>query len=87
MLWSKLFIPTLRETPAEAEVASHQLLLRGVTNGQRVPEDWEAADAHALVATSMRAPARSAFDPKASELNFFFSHSPEQPRERGLVDA
>jgi prolyl-tRNA synthetase len=28
MLWSKLFIPTLRETPAEAEVISHQLLLR-----------------------------------------------------------
>lgn len=29
MLWSKLFIPTLREIPAEAEVPSHQLLLRG----------------------------------------------------------
>ncbi|MDX1983246.1 MAG: proline--tRNA ligase [Bryobacteraceae bacterium] len=28
MRWSTLFIPTLRETPAEAEVASHQLLLR-----------------------------------------------------------
>jgi prolyl-tRNA synthetase len=28
MLWSKLFIPTLRENPAEAEVASHLLLLR-----------------------------------------------------------
>lgn len=28
MVWSKLFIPTLRETPAEAEVVSHQLLLR-----------------------------------------------------------
>src|SRR5580704_8856274 len=28
MFWSKLFIPTLREDPAEAEVASHQLLLR-----------------------------------------------------------
>jgi prolyl-tRNA synthetase len=28
MLWSKLFIPTLREVPAEAEVASHRLLLR-----------------------------------------------------------
>jgi prolyl-tRNA synthetase len=28
MLWSQLFIPTLRENPAEAEVASHQLLLR-----------------------------------------------------------
>ena len=29
MYWSKLFIPTLRETPAEAEVVSHRLLLRG----------------------------------------------------------
>lgn len=28
MYWSQLFIPTLRETPAEAEVISHQLLLR-----------------------------------------------------------
>jgi len=28
MLWSKLFVPTLRENPAEAEVPSHQLLLR-----------------------------------------------------------
>ncbi len=28
MRWSKLFIPTLREVPAEAEVASHRLLLR-----------------------------------------------------------
>jgi prolyl-tRNA synthetase len=28
MYWSKLFIPTLRDNPAEAEVPSHQLLLR-----------------------------------------------------------
>src|SRR3954466_2851952 len=28
MRWSSLFIPTLRETPTEAEVVSHQLLLR-----------------------------------------------------------
>src|SRR5580692_1389768 len=28
MHWSKLFIPTLRESPAEAEVISHKLLLR-----------------------------------------------------------
>jgi len=28
MHWSRLFIPTLRESPAEAEVVSHQLLLR-----------------------------------------------------------
>ncbi len=28
MRWSQAFIPTLRETPADAEVVSHQLLLR-----------------------------------------------------------
>src|SRR5450631_2882532 len=28
MRWSRLFIPTLRENPVEAEVPSHQLLLR-----------------------------------------------------------
>ncbi len=28
MLWSQLFIPTLREDPAEAEVPSHKLLVR-----------------------------------------------------------
>ena len=35
----------------------------------------------------MRAPVKSAFDPKASDLNFFFSHSPDGINERGLVDA
>ncbi len=29
MRWSKLFIPTLREDPADAEVASHRLMVRG----------------------------------------------------------
>jgi prolyl-tRNA synthetase len=28
MLWSRLFVPTLRDVPADAEVASHKLLLR-----------------------------------------------------------
>ncbi len=28
MRWSKLFVPTLRDVPADAEVASHRLLLR-----------------------------------------------------------
>ena len=28
MRWTQTFIPTLRETPADAEIASHQLLLR-----------------------------------------------------------
>jgi len=63
------------------------MVLRGVTNGQRVPEDWEAADAHKLVGASMRSPVRSAFDPKASDLNFFFSHAPDHVREKGMIDA
>ncbi|MEL6982228.1 MAG: aminoacyl--tRNA ligase-related protein, partial [Actinomycetota bacterium] len=29
MRWSKLFIPTLRDAPADAEAASHALLVRG----------------------------------------------------------
>ena len=28
MLWSQTFIPTPNETPADAEIVSHQLLLR-----------------------------------------------------------
>jgi flagellar biosynthesis protein FlhF len=73
--------------PSIDALIRHQMVLRGVTNGQRVPEDWEAADAHQLISTSMRAPVKSPFDPKASDLNFFFSHSPELVTDRGLVDA
>jgi flagellar biosynthesis protein FlhF len=73
--------------PAIDALIRHQMVLRGVTNGQRVPEDWERADANKLISTSMRAPAKSAFDPKAVDLNFFFSHSPDTMNERGLVDA
>ena len=73
--------------PAIDALVRHQMVLRGVTNGQRVPEDWESADAHKLVSASMRAPVRSAFDPKASDLNFFFSHAPDHVREKGMIDA
>ena len=73
--------------PSIDALIRHQMVLRGVTNGQRVPEDWEAADGNKLINTSMRATARSAFDPKASDLNFFFSHTPDPSFERGLLDA
>lgn len=62
--------------PAIDALIRHRVLLRGLTQGQRVPEDWQRADAQQLVSASMRAPAPSAFDPKASELNFFFSPTP-----------
>ncbi len=63
--------------PSVDTLIRHQMQLRGVTNGQRVPEDWERADAQQLVSTSMRAPARSAFDPKSLDLDFFFTPSSE----------
>jgi flagellar biosynthesis protein FlhF len=55
----------------------HQLVLRGVTNGQKVPQDWDRADADALVRQSMRSNTKSAFDPRAADLGFLFM-APEQ---------
>ncbi len=71
--------------PALDAVIRHQLLLRGVTMGQKVPEDWERADATKLVALSMRAPNKSAFDPKASDLGFIFTDS--TPMQLGSLHA
>ena len=63
----------------------HQLVLRGVTMGQKVPEDWEPADAAKLIRQSMRSPAKSAFDPTAADLGFFFTQS--TPSHTGRLDA
>ncbi|KQP45023.1 flagellar biosynthesis protein FlhF [Pseudorhodoferax sp. Leaf274] len=57
----------------------HQLLVRGICNGQRVPEDFERADAAKLVAASMRSNVRSAYDPKAADLSFIFSTAGAAP--------
>jgi flagellar biosynthesis protein FlhF len=58
--------------PALDAAIRHQLMVRGVTTGQRVPEDWEAANAAKLVQTSLRANAQAAFDPGIGDLSFFF---------------
>jgi flagellar biosynthesis protein FlhF len=71
--------------PALDAAIRHQLVLRGVTMGQKVPEDWESADAARLVRMSMRAPGKSAFDPKASDLDFFFT--PPSTSKPGRLDA
>jgi flagellar biosynthesis protein FlhF len=73
--------------PALDAAIRHQLLLRGVTTGQKVPEDWEAADAAKLVRMSMRAPEKSAFDPKGTDLGFFFTQSSNQFQQQGRFDA
>ncbi|SDM67302.1 flagellar biosynthesis protein FlhF [Oryzisolibacter propanilivorax] len=71
--------------PAIDALIRHQMVLRGVTNGQRVPEDWEPASAHKLVAAAMRANVRSAFDPREVDLNFIFSPAaPAAGSERNL---
>ncbi|MDR7308545.1 flagellar biosynthesis protein FlhF [Rhodoferax saidenbachensis] len=73
--------------PALDAVIRHQLVLRGVTNGQRVPEDWEPAVAAKLVRMSMRTAGVSAYDPKASDLGFFFSQSSNAATGQGRLDA
>lgn len=59
--------------PAIDTLIRHRLVLRGVADGQRVPEDWQAPDAAALVRASMRATQRSAFDPRGADMDFYFS--------------
>jgi flagellar biosynthesis protein FlhF len=65
--------------PALDVAIRHQLLVRGVTHGQKVPDDWADADAGELVRQSMRVSSPSAFDPKAADLGFYFIQ-PDHPR-------
>ncbi|MBK6387556.1 MAG: flagellar biosynthesis protein FlhF [Rhodoferax sp.] len=73
--------------PALDAAIRHQLLLRGVTTGQKVPEDWERAEAAKLVRASMRAQGKSAFEPKAVDLGFFFAQSSGKAASRENINA
>ncbi|MEX1167103.1 MAG: flagellar biosynthesis protein FlhF, partial [Hydrogenophaga sp.] len=53
----------------------HKVVLRGVANGQRVPEDWQDADAAALVRMSLGTEGKSAYDPLPSEIGLYFSQA------------
>lgn len=61
--------------PALDALIRHQVVLRGVANGQRVPEDWQSADAAALVRQSMGTQGKSAFDPHATDMGYFFAQA------------
>ena len=61
--------------PALDALLRHQVTLRGVANGQRVPEDWQVADAGALVRTAMRSDGKSAHDPLPTDMGFYFSQA------------
>lgn len=81
--------------PAIDAAIRHQLVLCGITTGQRVPEDWESASAGKLVRTSMRTDGVSAYDPKINDLGFIYSQKTTpsttqlmaQPMARGRFDA
>ncbi|MEY2685430.1 MAG: hypothetical protein RJA09_2574 [Pseudomonadota bacterium] len=59
--------------PAVDALIRHQLVLKGVSTGQRVPEDWQRPEARALVRMSMASAGKSAYDPQSSELGLFFA--------------
>ena len=61
--------------PSLDALLRHQVTLRGVANGQRVPEDWQAADAGALVRLAMSSEGKSAHDPLAADMGFYFSQA------------
>ncbi len=61
--------------PALDALIRHQVVLRGVANGQRVPEDWQHPDAAALVRVAMGSEGKSAFDPVATDMGFYFSQA------------
>ncbi len=61
--------------PALDTLIRHQVVLRGVSTGQRVPEDWQRPDAQTLVRMSMGTSGKSAFDPRDAELGIFFAQT------------
>ena len=61
--------------PALDALLRHQVTLRGVANGQRVPEDWQLADASALVRMAMSSEGKAAHDPQLTDMGFYFSQA------------
>ena len=64
---------TVKLGPAIDTLIRHQLVLRGVANGPRVPHDWKTADAGELVRESLRATQRAPFDPRSGDLDLYLS--------------
>jgi flagellar biosynthesis protein FlhF len=73
--------------PALDSVIRHHLVLRGVSGGQRVPEDWERADAAQLVRLSMRSAGKSAHDPQMDELGLYFAQAGTHHAAQGRLHA
>ena len=63
----------VKMAPALDVLIRHQLVLQGLTMGQRVPEDWADVDKAQLVRQTLRTPQPSAFDPQLDDLSYLFS--------------
>jgi flagellar biosynthesis protein FlhF len=59
--------------PALDIVIRHKLRVLGVTNGQRVPEDWHRLSAQALVQRALRSHGQAAWRVDASDVNLIFT--------------
>jgi flagellar biosynthesis protein FlhF len=64
--------------PAIDTLIRNQVVLRGVANGQRVPEDWQNPDAATLVRMSLGTEGKSAYDPLSTEMGFYFTQGASQ---------
>ncbi len=61
--------------PSLDALIRHQVVLRGIANGQRVPEDWLNPSGPELVRMSMGTDGKSAYDPLSTEMGFYFSQT------------
>jgi flagellar biosynthesis protein FlhF len=59
--------------PSLDSIIRHKLVLRGITMGQNIQEDFELAEARKLIRMSMHSSEKSVFAPQPDDLNFFFS--------------
>jgi flagellar biosynthesis protein FlhF len=62
--------------PALDTLIRHKLKVLGVTNGQRVPEDWHRLSAPALVQRALRAAAAGAWRMDSADVNLIFAGGP-----------
>ena len=75
----------LEDTPEAAENMKLRSSLMMALRNHLLKADMSQADAAKLVRLSMRAPLKSAFDPKPADLGFFFAQP--SPSHAGRLDA
>jgi hypothetical protein len=73
--------------PAIDALIRHKLKVIGVTNGQRVPEDWHRLSADALVQLALRGGGSNAYKMDASDVSLVFAAPRTQARPPTLAQA